>query len=389
MKYVISVGAGKNQLPFIKTLRRRNFRVIGFDLDNSAPGKRLCNVFKNVSTHDFNSALNWLNSLDVTFEAIGCFSCAQAVLTQHKLASYFNLPTKIDPSLIEKTLDKSIMRDHLGRIGSGKLEEFYDFNIFLRYIEKGNINSKEFIIKPRNGICSRGVIKLSIEDIYCHVKAGDNLKGIIIQPYLTGDEFRVIAFCQKGQLKSLQLIKKENLSATFFTSRFLPVYEINDEFFALVKRCIEYFNLKDCLLKMDVISSKDGCDILELHFEIPGDYFEAYLSQLFYKYDYINNYINFILEEEVSPCTDIGQYSCFDYLYNLQDDVLRVDYKKIRKVLDKYLGDYVIIETKKNGDLITYPRSNMDNFCGIVHKRNDISNKELNQLVNHYLRNYE
>ena len=48
--YVISVGAGKNQIPLVQRLVERGYIVVAFDKNKSTPGKQLSHIFNTIST---------------------------------------------------------------------------------------------------------------------------------------------------------------------------------------------------------------------------------------------------------------------------------------------------------------------------------------------------
>lgn len=86
-------------------------------------------------------------------------------------------------------------------------------------------------------------------------------------------------------------------------------------------------------MKIDLIKDKQRNEIIELDFGIPGDYFETYISKYFYNYDYVGNYINFILGLPVQEdnVNHEGKYSYFDYIYNISSNPFTIDYSLIEK----------------------------------------------------------
>ena len=89
-KFVVSVGAGKNQLPLIKRLVERGYNVISFDKNINAPGKHLSYIFNNISTCDYNNSVQWIDSLKLNVEGVLCFSYGKALVTQQKIIEHFN-----------------------------------------------------------------------------------------------------------------------------------------------------------------------------------------------------------------------------------------------------------------------------------------------------------
>lgn len=371
---IISVGTGVNQLPLIKEIKNRGFNVIGFDLNEDSIGKKYCDFFKKISTWNYSDAIKWLEDLGLPYLGVGCFSYGNALVTQQKIANYFDLPGKLPEELVKLNnkvyLRKMLKTNHLSTINEKVFKDNCDFQV-----ERNRL----YIIKPLVGVSSSD-IKLYKNKIEGNNKYND---GYILQEYISGQEFRVSLIVQDAKIKFYKLLNKENLPTTFFTSRFLRVnIEEYKEIEMFLKKLIEIFNIKNTILKIDLIKNEQRNEIIELDFGIPGDYFETYISKYFYNYDYIGNYINFILGLPVQEdnINHEGKFSYFDYIYNISGNPFIIDYSLIEKKLSKYIKDFKIIQTKNNGDIIGFPKSNLDNICAVLHNEQNLDIMSIHEI---------
>ncbi len=77
----------------------------------------------------------------------------------------------------------------------------------------------------------------------------------------------------------------------------------------------------------------------------------------------------------------------FDYVYNNEDEVLAVDYDKIFYTANKCFDNPKIIQIKEQGQIVSYPQSNMDAIFAIVHNNMTLSNNDVNRIFNDALHN--
>ena len=49
---ILFLGCNHNQIPYLQELSKRNYRIIGVDLNSNAPGKSYCHSFYNIGYDD-------------------------------------------------------------------------------------------------------------------------------------------------------------------------------------------------------------------------------------------------------------------------------------------------------------------------------------------------
>ena len=154
--YVISVGAGKNQIPLIQRLVERGYIVVAFDKNKNASGKQLSPIFNNISTWDYESAIQWLSSLKIKFRGALCFSYGRALVTQQKIIDFFDLEGKLGENFVNIMADKGYQRRILCELGLSTLKEFYSYNDIA-----GDVGHKFIVFNYR--------IYLYFLSYFCHI----------------------------------------------------------------------------------------------------------------------------------------------------------------------------------------------------------------------------
>lgn len=380
-KYVISIGAGNNQVPLIKRLVERGYNVISFDKNINAPGKQLSNIFNNISTWDCGNAIRWLDSLKLTFEGALCFSYGKALISQQKIIDYYNMNCKINNSFINVMGDKSFQRKILSDFSLSTIKEYDNFCNVIQ-----NEEHKCFIIKDKMGVSSNNIFLVENECYDNEIVEKLSKNGYIIQEYLDGIEYRIISLVNDRKIKFISVMERNNLINTFFTGRLNPKSSYDKEIVFLIEKVIEKFDIIDTVLKIDIIEGENRIEILEIDFGIGGDYFETIISPKCYNYNFIDNYINLMLGLPVEEKRTLNNELCFDYIYNIdKKENSIIDYSKVFNATDKYFLEYEIVKIKEQGQLIQSPQSNMDAAFGIIHDRKDLTNYDVNVLFNKVL----
>lgn len=384
MRYIISIGAGKNQIPLIKNLYYSGYKIIGFDLNERAPGRQYCEYFKSISTWSFTEAIEWLEQLELNYEGVGCFSCGNALITQQVICNYFELPGKINERSYSSTHNKKLLRKVLEQNGLSTINEWNLKDINESQIHDGVV----YILKPSSETnSSEGVIKVIGSELKRNFKINTH-QDMIIQEYLWGVEFRVSVLVSESQAVFLGCLSRECYGETLYTARFRPIFTELDWCNTIVNRLINIFRINNGVLKLDIIKNHDRVEIIELDFGICGDYFETHISPFCLDYNFISNYIKVITNDpirEICIGGKQGKYSCFDYIYFANCNNYKIDYRILKKIISHYIDDFMLIETKEDQSILTKPKSNQDNIAAILHNRPDITNAELNQLINQHL----
>lgn len=378
---IISVGAGYNQLPLIQHLAELDIPVVGFDRNPDAPGKRLCTYFNAISTWDSVKAIEWLSNLGVSFAGVGCFSYANALVTQQKIANYFALPGALPDNTIRMNENKTKLRQSLRQAGLSSLKEWSLGELTQEgadYIQP----DKLYIVKPCVGGSSNDVRKLEGIAVIQLLNTGELDLTTIVQEFVYGPEFRLVAMIEDNCIPFISVMKKENHPGTCVTGRLIPAPEREDWGRSIIHSLSDRFSLKRTVLKIEVIEGLESDEIIEMDFGIPGDYFESHFAIFAYEFNYVEQYIGLITGKKVPKhYSAVREKACFDYLYWIGEDAPAIRNQAILENLQKHLGAVTQVVTRSDGSKAQKPVSNLDNVTAIMHQRLDIVHSDICSLL--------
>jgi predicted ATP-grasp superfamily ATP-dependent carboligase len=376
MHCAISVGAGKNQIPLIKGLTDKGYSVVAFDINKDAPGRQFCSDFKNISTHDYEKAIRWLNGLNYKFDGIGTFSYGVAIVTRERIAKFFNLPAQIPSVIVPCNENKITLREILYKNKLSNLKEWHS-PLNTEYT-LSQLTHKKYIIKPLVGGSGKNIKIIPPDKVINAIGS-----SYLVQEFLEGNEYRIHALIQEGLIQFCAVMRRENLEGTCILARLIPVINNFNWAKQLVKKIILKLGITHAALKIDVICADRKTEIIEIDFAPAGDYFESDIAPNCFFYNLIGNYINLITGKRVCKQADSGHLLYFDYVYNLGKKPFRVAYKRILPILKEVLGEVKIKKIKREGELVNFPKNNMSAILAVLHSRDEISNAQINEIIMH------
>ncbi|MGO4546728.1 hypothetical protein AB4Z29_18185 [Paenibacillus sp. 2TAB23] len=348
-----------------------NIPIVAFDLNPEAPGKVYCQHFKAISTWDYSEAQKWLLQLDLEYMGIGCFSYGKALVTQQRLAYFFNLAGALPEKTLLMNDNKTTLRQELKAAGLSHLMEWRASELLNCWQGIIQVDS-DYIVKPAMGGSSRDIQMFNGEALIQLLDSNELDPSAVVQSFVQGPEYRIIAMIEDNGIVFMSVMQKENHSGTFCTGRLVPDHSKEAWGRRIVEALVSRFALKRTVLKLDIIDQDERFEIIEMDFGIPGDYFESHFSLFSYGFEYIDHYIELICNKEVQPHQqDIRNSSiCFDYLYWTDEQPSVINQDLIEQKLVSMLGETaLIIPNKLDGQVAIKPNSNMDNVSAVLHHR--------------------
>ncbi|WP_138753911.1 hypothetical protein [Paenibacillus sinopodophylli] len=376
-RFVISVGAGHHQLPFIRRMAELNIPIVAFDLNPEAPGKAYCQHFKAISTWDYSEAQKWLTQLDLAYIGVGCFSYGKALVTQQRIAHFFNLVGALPEKTFLMNDNKTTLRQELKAAGVSHLMEWRASELLQCW--QGIIQEdSNYMVKPTMGGSSRDIQMFNGEALIQRLDSNEIDPSAVVQSFVPGPEYRIIAIIEDDDVVFISVMQKENHPDTFCTGRLIPDHSKEAWGKRIVESLVSRFDLKRTVLKLDIIDQDERFEIIEMDFGIPGDYFESHFSLFSYDFDYIDRYIELICNKKVQRQPHeqkISNHSmCFDYLYWMDEQPSVINNRLITQKLVSMLGETaLVIPNKLDGQVALKPNSNMDNVSAVLHHRPELS----------------
>jgi len=208
---VLIIGGGNNQLQLIKEARARELRIVVTDMFSDPPAKKLADKFFQIDTTDRTGTLEIARLTNIA--AVVTDQSDVAVPTAAYVAERLGLPgIGFETSL--KFTNKYVMRTALQLTESDLLPKstfFKESSELFDFLKKSLINPTELLVKPINSQGSKGVARLRTHDntdlILVAFREARG-QGVLLESFITGDEFSVEAFVVDGEVTNLAVTRK-------------------------------------------------------------------------------------------------------------------------------------------------------------------------------------
>lgn len=292
--YILSVGAGQNQVPLILKIKEMGWKVVSCDADAQAPGKMISDLFINISTYDAEPIIDAIIAKDIELTAVLTRSTGKPVVSCAKIAKYFKLPgLDISNSEIFTHKQKLLRTLRQHDIAAPRI---FDINSPIDY---------PVFIKPANTVKSHAAMSLcnsskDLEQAYSNA-ASVSLDGSVnIEEYLLGQDIVSIDFVSNSQIFHLCTIGEiSDGPPTFDGIGWYTVPQSLDEVakyqFSLMKNALSIqHGFFQTAMKFNPIDKQ--CKIYEVHAEIGGDKVnDIFIPMMSNGYDVFENNIQLAL----------------------------------------------------------------------------------------------
>ena len=328
---LICLGGGISQIPLIKAAKKK-YQLIVVDRDKKCPGKKLTEIFFNISTDDENKIILKLNNLNINKNLIkGVInrSSGKAILTMAKIQKKLKLNGS-NPEMVKKTLDKKKFIIHCLR------NNILVPRIFAEKMRKPipNINFP-VIVKPSvSKIGKRGItIVEKKENLHQAMnlsrKYSEN-NSLIIQKKIDGRDIVLLGAVKNNKFLKLAIIDEINLVNNNIINRFCyqnPSENLNiknkNQVIKIANKIIKVFKLNNCPLNLSFrINKKKRPYLIEINLEISGELIHERLiktnDKKFNSFDWYLNAL-FLNEKNLKPLTFLNKKIM------VNDKILRVN----------------------------------------------------------------
>lgn len=380
-KLVVSVGAGYPQAPFIKALKKRGFKVAAFGKGrNDELAIKHCDYFKEIDTTDAGSVFKWIASLEEPVFACGSYAGGVAIDTLQELDRGFNTATQI-PEKLSVGMDKVSQQNLYRSLDLSDIE-----TLTVSTIKKTPELIKpdqEYILKPIIGRGSAGVHHLTGSEILDWVGSSKASNDDLVQEFISGEEYRLMAIVQNGQLKFLAQIKRDSLKNTFLLGRLSIVTSAENRLANYMNKLIQQTKISNSIIKLDVLVSDSEVNMIEMDIGVGGGiYFKDFIEHA-YQYDIEENYIRLITGQELEPLSKEPLKNIkMDYIFNYQGETIEYNLDEIQLWLNDNVGKHKIVKNLLgNGEQGKFS-SNAHFIFTVIHQNECISTIELNEQIN-------
>ncbi len=304
-RYILSIGAGENQLILIHEIKKMGFSIISCDLDSNAPGKELSDIFLNISTHNANLIMEEIVKLQLNLVGVITRSTGEPVVTTSIIAEKFNL-CAVNSDVATLLTDKSLF-----------IRKMNELNIPspALYMMGNNFNSKQFnfpvFVKPSKTNISHAAMNKcedidQLESAYRKALAVTKNNVVNIEEYLLGRDLVSIDFVFNNEIIHIATIGEISTGEPNFDG--IGWYsckdnlQINEVFCKIKDKLNIKYGFFQSAMKVDVEQSK--ASVYEIHAEIGGDYVnDVFLPNITDGYNIFENNILLSIGIKPASCT--------------------------------------------------------------------------------------
>ncbi len=298
---ILSLGAGENQVPFIKAAKEKGFTVLAVDIRESSPGFIFSDYKIIESIFEYRKIFSQIKSLSLSenIKGIGCRSYGKAIESLSYLSEKFELPGN-PLSVIKNFYDKSKIKNFLFENGISVPQQISPSSLLNKKLNPENIPFP-LIYKPVDGSSKKGI--RIIENISDFKKIYKSKQNIFLEEFIHGNEFTVLGFVFKSKFYLVSISDK-------VTTKYPPYLEIAHvlptrypgiigEIKLIMQRIINLTGLSNGALVAEFKSNSRGeLFLMEVMPEIGGEYLADILIPNAFDYNYFYDYINIITGKE-------------------------------------------------------------------------------------------
>lgn len=352
-KKIMILGASELQLPAIKKAKELGIKSIVIDYDSEAAGKKLADVFYNISTLDYDGILSVAQKEKIDGIMTICSDRPMRIVA--KVSEELKLNSISTKTALLAT-NKVHMRNALKKnnvpipkyaICSTKSE--YDAAI-------RNIGLPA-IVKPSDNSGSRGIVFLNdesdIEEAYIYASKNSMENVVLVEEYMDGDEVSVEVFVTNEGVNIVQITDKITTGAPHFvemghTQPSLLPFEIQNEIKKVTTMAVNAIGINGGPAHVELKVTSTGVKIVELGARLGGDFIATNLVFESTGVDLVKENILWSLNEEVEINTRQNRYAAIRYIGKLNS--LMLD-KESLSLLDAFMwhrNDSHMIESSRD-----------------------------------------
>lgn len=301
-KYFISIGAGNAQTPLIKEIKKVGYKAISTDLDNECKGKKISDIFLNISTYEAHKTIEELKNKKMNINGVLTRATGEPTVTVAKIAKEFNLRA-LDIENATIFSNKSLL---MKKLNSLNIPSPVTITVKNNSIENIKINFPVFV-KPAKTVASHTAMSLcnnnyelkkAIKDA---VKVSET-KEANIEEYLLGRDMVSIDFVYNKEILHIATIGELSSGEPNFDG--IGWYVASNDYEKLAKQTFqimkEKLNIQNGFLQtaMKINLDKNIAKIYEVHAEIGGDKVNDVFIPYLYDYNIFEENINFAVNKK-------------------------------------------------------------------------------------------
>lgn len=283
--YIIILGAGENQLPFILESKIMGYKTIVFDRDDTKIGASVADLFYPLSIYESSKILDLLETLNLSYHAIiARVTSVEGLQTGYIIAKHYNL---IFPSqlLIQLGTNKTFLSEFcVSQNISIPLTQFIKENQELTsLLFKENSN---YIVKPSmTTIGKKNIIKVStsneLHNAFLQAKLVSANKEVLVQEYVQGVDTTILTAFKDNKFNIIAswdeiigLDKKNHIKGLGIkTPSFHNTNDkVKEKIDSILKTFCQILDNENYLIAFSFkIKNENEIYLIEIHIDLTGD----------------------------------------------------------------------------------------------------------------------
>jgi biotin carboxylase len=313
MELLLIIGAGREQVPAYTLAKQKGYRVVGTDIDPSAPGFDVADFSLLCSTRDVEATLAAVTTFHQKHPIIGVMTIANDVpYTVSRVAEALGLPCA--PSdCVQRLTDKLEMKARFQSADVTTPEFWLVESVEALTARAGLLNEGPFILKPSDGRGSRGVLyidnRADLAWAFNHAMSVCANGRLILERFIVGPQLSVEGMFVDGQYYAVAYADRnyENMGETrphiVEDGGVIPSqYEgpILEEVRDLIERGARALGLTFGSVKADIVLGKNGPEIIELAGRLSGNYLATHHIPMAYGVDLVGALIDVCMGKAIT-----------------------------------------------------------------------------------------
>ncbi len=295
-EWIICLGGSINQVPYIKEIRKMNYKILLLDKNKDAPGIKLSSEYKCIGYDEISKLEDLIrerfifsNKVKHIFSAASQFSHI-GVSTLSELLDFKFISKKYILGCLDKKIFYKVFEKLLAPIPKTELICNYEElkNFFLK--SKGNYN---WYLKSDCGKSPNYIYRLNKENLH-EKKIFWGKDRYLSEGYLLQKEFL-------GQHIRVNIFKNSFCMFDHSNNKMIDDLEIINRIreFQIFQKLVEiqsYFNFEKFICKFDIIVNKSGWVVIDIGIDPPSRIKSLYLKN---KINFFKLFVQITFGEEV------------------------------------------------------------------------------------------
>ncbi|MCX8122710.1 MAG: ATP-grasp domain-containing protein [Spirochaetes bacterium] len=361
--FIVSIGAGKNQIPLIVSCKDLGYKVIGIDKNPLAEGFKYCDIKIIESIYNYHEIYLLLKDVLVFDDVAAVVSrtYGEALKTVAYLCQQFKLPY-IDFHTIDTIINKA---DFRAIAIKNTIPMPYGLLLYKKDLSKYKNVSFPCIVKPLKGHAKQSV---KLIDSYHELRLfmmNNPQDTVLTEEYIDGDEIIVIGFVHNGIYYISDISDKILNAKPYFVDRMhiLPsrYFTMYNDIKLLGQKIANVFSLQSTPLLMECIIKNNSIYLIEAACEFGGEYLADYAIPARLQYNIFKSFVQAITTGHIHTPGQTSKAAIVKYIMGTNGKLVSYTIPNNKNCIHAEIF-------KQIGDTITYPKTNHQRVGVIVTK---------------------